>query len=188
MLKYSPPNHDVMNQIHSQTSTSSSSNGKVDRSTAVYGVVALYAVLVSLYGATTAVFRPSRLSRPLFPAIGAPRIDSGATVALIVSGLFVVLRDVRRSRDNARSFRNNVSGALLRMFTWYGPFGWLYIAANSVVHSLTLHKQLTHFLSVPTESQFGLACFILSVLAWLSLSLAGWPLRNIGTLGRREES
>ena len=74
------------------------------------------------------------------------------------------------------------------MFTWYGLFGWIYITANSVVHPLTLDKQLTHFLSVPTESQFGLACFILSGLAWLSLSLAGWPLRNIGPLGRSEES
>lgn len=177
-----------MNQIHSQTSTSGGPNGKLDRSTAVYGLVALYAFLVSLYGATTAVFRPSRLSRPLIPATGAPRIDTSATVALIVSGLFFVLRDVRRSRDNARSFRNNVFGGLLRMLTWYGLFGWLYIGANSLVHPLTLHKQLTHFLSVPTESQFGLACFILSALAWLSLSLAGWPLRNIGPLVRSEES
>ncbi len=167
---------------------SGGSQGGVDRSTAIYGIVALYAFLVSLYGVTTAIFRPSRLSRPLIPAIGAPRIDTSATIALIVSGLFFVLRDVRRSRDNARSFRSNVSGGVLRMFTWYGLFGWLYIAANSVVHPFTLNKQLTHFLSVPTESQFGAACFILSGIAWLSLTLAGWPLRNFGPLERSGES
>jgi hypothetical protein len=52
--------------------------------------------------------------------------------------------------------------ALLRLVAIYAFAGWVYIAANAVVHPESLPWPLTHLLPWPREDSFGIACFIIS--------------------------
>jgi hypothetical protein len=146
------------------------------RSSRIYGVIALYAFFLWVYGAAIAVFEPSRLGEPLTRVFTTPRTDSSATVAFIVSGLFYLLGAIGQAGKNGISKRKNVLDSLLRTAMIYGFLGWLYIAGNSLVHPATLTKPLSHLVSIPTESQFGLGCFVASGLACLLLSILGSPL------------
>lgn len=149
------------------------------KTVAVCRVAAIYALLIWAYGALTAVFKLSRLKDPLIGVIRTSRIDTSAAIAFIVSALFCFAANFFRSRDSSTPLKNSVAAGILRVVTYYGFLGWLYIVGNSLVHPETLHKQLTHLSSVPTESQFGIACFVASALAALALSLAGWSLMCI---------
>jgi hypothetical protein len=131
----------------------------------------------------TAVFKLSRLNEPLIASIAVSRTDTVAAVAFVVSALFSFAADFSQGRRASTPLKDSVLAGILRVITYYGLLGWLYIVGNSLAHPETLHRQLTHLSNVPTESQFGIGCFVASALAALGLSLAGWPLLN--TRGRR---
>ena len=143
---------------------------------AFYRVVAFYALLVWAYGAMTAVFKLSRLKDTLIVSVPISRIDTSATAAFIVSALFFFAADYGNSRRASARLKDSILASTLRVIAYYGLLGWLYIVGNSLVHPETLHKQLTHLSNVPTESQFGITCFLASALAALLLALVGWPL------------
>jgi hypothetical protein len=164
----------------SNTRTFHGSSGKA---VAVYRVVAIYALLVWAYGALTAVFKLSRLTDPLIGSIAISRTDTSAAAAFIVSALSFFAANYSQSRRALTPLKDSVLAGILRVLTYYGFLGWLYIVGNSLVHPETLHKQLTHLSTIPTESQFGISCFVASALAALALSLAGWPL--LSTKGNR---
>ncbi len=48
----------------------------------------------------------------------------------------------------------------------FGLLGWLYIAANSLVHPETLTIQLTHFAPWPREDTFGTVSFATSFVSF----------------------
>ncbi|MEX0616727.1 MAG: hypothetical protein WD231_02840 [Candidatus Woykebacteria bacterium] len=61
--------------------------------------------------------------------------------------------------------------ALSLTFFLFGLLGWLYIAANAVVHPQTLHMGLTHFASWPREDTFGSVSFIVSFISFFVWNL-----------------
>lgn len=54
---------------------------------------------------------------------------------------------------------------LLRIVAFYSFAGWVYIAANAVVHPESLEWPLTHLVDWPREDTFGIVCFAVSFLA-----------------------
>jgi hypothetical protein len=146
------------------------------KATTVYWIIAIYTFLIWAYGALTAVFKLSRLKDQLIGGVAISRIDTSAAIAFVVSSLFFFAANFSQSRRMSTPFRDRVLAGILRVAVYYGFSGWLYIVGNSLVHPETLHQQLTHLSSVPTESQFGMSCFVASAVAALALSLAGWPL------------
>ncbi len=62
-----------------------------------------------------------------------------------------------------------VAERLLMTLALYGFVGWAYIAGNAISHPRTLHLRLTHLASWPHEEDFGLACFVVSALAYFLL-------------------
>jgi hypothetical protein len=50
----------------------------------------------------------------------------------------------------------------------YALLGWIYIAANSITHPITMHLGLTHFASFPHEESFGIICFTLSAILYFA--------------------
>ncbi len=58
-----------------------------------------------------------------------------------------------------------IESALLTMVV-YGFAGWVYIAANAVVHPQSLAWPLTHLLPWPREDTFGIICFGLSSISF----------------------
>ena len=68
-------------------------------------------------------------------------------------------------------YRGSTLVALLRTGFFYATLGWAYIAMNSVSHPWTLSLPLTHLASWPREGAFGAACFVASLLCYLTLQL-----------------
>lgn len=67
--------------------------------------------------------------------------------------------------------RRDVLVAILRAVRLYGFVAWAYIAANSINHPATLQLHLTHFANWPHENTFGVACFVLSAVAFLAVEV-----------------
>lgn len=63
--------------------------------------------------------------------------------------------------------------ATFRTLFLFGLLGWLYIAANAVVHPETLEMPLTHFFSFPREDTFGAVCFLVSFVSFFISNLLG---------------
>jgi hypothetical protein len=64
-----------------------------------------------------------------------------------------------------------VATRLLMTVALYGFIGWAYIAGNAISHAQTLYIQLSHLTKWPREGDFGLACFIVSAVAYFALQL-----------------
>jgi hypothetical protein len=71
--------------------------------------------------------------------------------------------------------------AVLRAVRLYAFAAWVYLAANSISHPVTLQMKLTHFANWPHENTFGVACAAASAGAFFVLCLIEGPPR----LGRR---
>jgi hypothetical protein len=137
----------------------------------------LYSLAVWVYSAAIALAFPQRVDEPLLLMNGLPRTDTTGIVAIGVSILcFVTLESVRSPGGCERAVRRfrRIVDSSLRAIAIYGFLGWLYIAANAIQDPFTLPLPLTHLSNRPTESQFGLACFVLSVLG----SFAWWATKR----------
>ena len=64
-----------------------------------------------------------------------------------------------------------VAERVLIVVAAYAFAGWVYIAANAVVHPQSLGWPLTHLTSWPHEDTFGILCFAVSVTAALTVAL-----------------
>jgi hypothetical protein len=80
------------------------------------------------------------------------------------------------AQDARPPLRPRLIRACLRTVFGYGLLVWVYIALNSLTHPATLALPLTHFLPWPREGDTGLACFLLSAVAFLLLRVtrANW--------------
>lgn len=137
----------------------------------------LYALALWIYAAAVALAFPDRINEPLLLMSGLPRTDTSGAVAFGTSILcFVALQSLGAPGSRVQWRFRFVIDALLRACAFYGFLGWLYIAANVVLDPYTLPLRLTHFASRPTESQFGLGCFIVSALG----SFAVWVRKSPG--------
>jgi hypothetical protein len=116
----------------------------------------LYSLALWAYAATVAVISAKRIGESLFLVQSLPRTDTSGIVAFGTSALCYVLLGILS--------RAGAVGSVLRAMALYGFLGWLYIAGNAVAHPYTLAMPLMHLSTRPTESQFGVTCFILSAL------------------------
>ncbi|HZK11826.1 MAG TPA: hypothetical protein VFD10_05695 [Atribacterota bacterium] len=66
--------------------------------------------------------------------------------------------------------RKIVQAATFTLFI-FGLLGWLYMAANSLVHPETLTIQLTHFSPWPREDTFGIVSFTVSFVSFFIWNL-----------------
>ena len=66
--------------------------------------------------------------------------------------------------------RKIVQAASFTLFI-FGLLGWLYIAANSLVHPETLTIHLTHFAPWPREDTFGIVSFAVSFISFFIWNL-----------------
>lgn len=64
--------------------------------------------------------------------------------------------------------RGHGAEVILAVVGLYSFAGWVYIAANAVVHPETLPLPLTHLAGWPREDNFGIACFAISFISTLS--------------------
>lgn len=64
-----------------------------------------------------------------------------------------------------------VANALVRTVAGYCLLVWLYLCVNSITHPYTISTRLTHFAAVPTEGATAVACFLLSLAAFLTVRL-----------------
>jgi hypothetical protein len=80
-----------------------------------------------------------------------------------------VARDERGRRDVPELLGHRLLPAVLRTVFGYGLLIWVYVAANSLTHPVTMSRQLTHFLPWPLEGDTGSVCFALSAVAFLML-------------------
>ena len=125
----------------------------------------LYSLALWIYSAAVAVSSPGRVGEALLLMRELPRTDTSGVVAFGLSGLsYAALDVVERAEGPRQPFRLFVD-AFLRTLALYGFLGWAYIAACVVQVPATLPLPLTHLFHRPTESQFGLACFVASLLA-----------------------
>jgi hypothetical protein len=131
--------------------------------------VALHLVWLSLlgtwlYSAVVALRRPDRLPAPFLSLRGLPRTDTIGFLAFGASCLVYVaaraLRPAAAPVDRARL----LGTATLEGMVIYGSLGCGYIIACGVTAPWTLSWPLTHILPVPTESQFGILCFLIATL------------------------
>jgi hypothetical protein len=73
--------------------------------------------------------------------------------------------------DGGRLTGRRVIEECLTSLSRYTFAGWVYIAANAVVHPETLPLRLTHFAPFPREDTFGIACFGVSFLSFTAARL-----------------
>lgn len=140
-----------------------------------------------LYGAATAVMRPSRLPFPILGVEDWPRTDTTALACFVTSAVLVFLvRFVMLSGTSGAGFLSqgrplkrwtHIADALSLTVILHATTGLVYILANFVVHPHTLGLPLTHHASWPSEAQFGFAAFI---AAFLGIRFRRW------LLGQRE--
>jgi len=139
----------------------------------------LYGLAAWVYSAAVALAFPQQVSEPLLLMNGLPRTDTSGIVAFGVSLVcFVALGYLRSTGGDgpAPHVLRRLVDSSVRAVALYGFLGWLYIAGNAVFDPYTLPLQLTHLAQWPTESQFGVACFIVSLLA----SFAWWATERPG--------
>jgi hypothetical protein len=131
----------------------------------------VYGLLGWLYVAASAAFRPDDMSAPITALVPMRRDTFGclcfATSALCAAGLQIgtgrVLAPRRRGTGAAE--------AVVRTAAGYTLLVWVYLCVNSLTHPYTIAMRLTHFTAVPTEGATAVACFLLSIAAFLTLRL-----------------
>jgi succinate dehydrogenase hydrophobic anchor subunit len=136
-----------------------------------------------LYGAATAVMRPSRLSFPVLGVEDWPRTDTTALACFLGSAVivfvmrFVVLSDrgdaELLSQGRPLTGWTRIADALSLTVVLHASAGVVYILANFVAHPHTLGLPLTHHASWPSEGQFGFAAFM---GAFLGIRFRRWLL------------
>lgn len=137
---------------------------------AILKTVWLYSLAVWGYAAGVALASPGRVSEPLLLMNGLPRTDTSGIITFGASiSCCAILGSMSRVNKPVTRLRRRAIDSALRTMALYGFIGWVYVAANVVENSNTLSLQLMHLSTRPTESQFGVLCFVVSMLASCTL-------------------
>lgn len=157
--------------------------------------VALYGLMGWVYVAFVAVLDPRLLSHPLNESLAIRKDTFGALCFLASAIAYFVAQILCHHGQDQRAaalpaqagvadsasvflgalrlaphlYPGSTLVALLRTGFFYATLGWAYIAMNSVSHPWTLSLPLTHLASWPREGAFGVACFVLSLVCYLTL-------------------
>jgi len=131
---------------------------------------AIVAGAVWLAVAAVAVIRPEALPNRA-PLLGL-RYDTTGAVCFLLAGLLALAGGVVGQERRGRA---RWTGPALRVLAVQSTAGWLYILGNAIAHPQTLGLGLTHFYDRPSETEFGVACLLVSVTTWAVLRRRARP-------------